>query len=235
VAQKSQPLVFRQARLEKPFKLSAVRKAEQPLTNRALNVFVNCPFDDDYKPCFEALIFTIAASGYIVRCALEENNAGNIRFDKLCAIIATSDRSIHDLSRIELNPAGFPRFNMPFEFGLCLGAKRFGGPRHRSKSALALISEPYSLPVYLSDVAGSDPAPHRNEPEEIIRLVRGYLHVRPDGTQLPGAAHMRKEFKRFNASLPALAASLQIAPDELDPLRDYRDYVAILTEFLLQA
>jgi hypothetical protein len=100
------------------------------LKSRALNVFINCPFDEGYKSCFEALIFTITASGYQVRCALEENNAGNIRFDKLCQLIEASDRSVHDLSRVELNPLGFPRFNMPFEFGLCLGAKRFGGKTH---------------------------------------------------------------------------------------------------------
>ena len=65
---------------------------------RAFNgdVFINCPFDDTYLPCFEALLFAITISGYRVRCALEENDSGDIRFDKLQRLIADSDHTIHD-------------------------------------------------------------------------------------------------------------------------------------------
>ena len=124
---------------------------------------------------------------------------------------------------------------MPFELGLCLGARRFGGKKHRRKSALVMINEPFKLPIYLSDVAGSDPDAHHGKPEEVVRLVRRYLHLKPDGRQLPGTAHMLVEFNRFKADLPALAATLKIATDELDPFRDYRDYMALLAQFLLEA
>ena len=69
----------------------------------ATDVFVNCPFDDDYKPHFEAILFTITASSYRVRCALEEANSTSIRFEKLCRLIRESNKSIHDLSRLTLN------------------------------------------------------------------------------------------------------------------------------------
>lgn len=46
---------------------------------------------------------------------------------------------------------------------------------------------------------------------------------------------MLTEFKRFKDSLPDLAAALRIAPHEIDSMRDYRDYLALLTEFLAQA
>lgn len=205
------------------------------MVNPALNVFINCPFDDDYKPCFEVLIFTITASGYRVRCALEESDSGTIRFDKLCRLIDESDKSVHDLSRVQLTPAGLPRFNMPFEFGLYQGARRFGGKRRRAKTALAMIETNYMLPVYLSDVAGSDPESHGGQPREMIRIVRNYLHRRPDGSPLPGAAHILAEFNRFKSELPRMAAALNIASHELDPLRDYRDYLSLLTEFLALA
>jgi len=197
------------------------------------SVFVNCPFDEDYKPSFEALIFTVASSGYRVRCALDENNAADIRFDKLCRLISESDRSVHDLSRVELGSKnGLPRFNMPFEYGLFLGAKRFGGKSHRAKTALVMIKEDYRLPEYRSDAGGSDPMCHRGEPVEVIRIVRGYLHARPDGSQLPGVARNIEVFNRFKASLPELAAALHIKPNEIDAFRDYRDFVALLAEFL---
>jgi len=203
------------------------------VTDRAINVFINCPIDADYKPCFEALVFTVLASGYRVRCALEDSNSGDIRFEKLCRLIEACDKSIHDLSRVELNPSGLPRFNMPFEFGLFLGAHRFGGKRHKTKTALAMVAAPYKLPVYLSDVAGNDPVAHRNDPMEVIRIVRGFLHVRPDGSQLPGAAYFRNSFAWFKAELPSLAAALNIAEDEIDPFRDYKDYIALLQPTLL--
>ena len=201
----------------------------------APSVFVNCPFDEDYKSCFEALVFTVASSKYRVRCALEENDSGDIRFEKLCRLIASSDRSVHDLSRVELGPAGLPRFNMPFEFGLYQGARRFGGKAHRSKTSLLMIEKPHKLPIYLSDTAGNDPEPHHGRPEEVIRIVRRYLGTQPDGDHLPGTTHILGQFNRFKSSLPKLAARLRIAPHEFDPFRDYRDFVLLLTEFLSQA
>jgi hypothetical protein len=58
-----------------------------------VDVFINCPFDAEYRPAFEALIFAITASGYQVRCALEEDNSADIRHEKLCRLIRESDRS----------------------------------------------------------------------------------------------------------------------------------------------
>ena len=201
----------------------------------AENVFVNCPFDDAYKPSFEAVLFAITASGYRVRCALEENDAGDVRFDKLCRLILESGKSVHDLSRIDLSAAGMPRFNMPFELGLYLGANRFGSRVQRTKSTLIMVKEPYRLPIYLSDLAGNDPQAHHGRVEDVTRIVRKYLHARPDGTPLPGAARILSEFARFKRSLPALAKELHLEPDEIDPYHDYRVYLDLLTEFLRQA
>ena len=196
------------------------------------NVFVNCPFDEDYRPLFEVLLFTVAASGYRIRCALDENDSGDIRFDKLCRLVEESERSIHDLSRTETSPSGLPRFNMPFELGLVMGAKRFGGKRQRRKTALIMVAEPYRLPLYLSDLAGNDPAAHHGQPEEVIRAVRRYLHAGPDGTTLPGATRIAGEFKRFQAMLPELGEALGIAPDEMHPYREYKTYLVLLEQYL---
>lgn len=197
------------------------------------SVFVNCPFDDDYKPLFEALIFTIASSGYRVRCALEENNAADIRFDKLCRLITESSRSVHDLSRVELDLAtNLPRFNMPFELGLFLGARRFGGKTQGQKTALVMTSAKYRLPVYLSDTSGSDASHHGGDLLELVRSVRSYLSVKPDGRALPGATRMLAVFNQFKTLRPEHAAALDMEPDEIDPFRDYGDYMTVQEEFL---
>lgn len=118
------------------------------MTRDPLSVFVNVPFDDHYAPLFEALVFAITACGYRVRCALEEDDSGDIRIEKLDRLIRQSARSIHDLSRTELGANELPRFNMPFELGLAIGAKRFG-PRRNSDAIKIMVAEPYKLPAYL--------------------------------------------------------------------------------------
>jgi hypothetical protein len=150
-----------------------------------LNVFVNVPFDDDYAPLFDALIFTITTCGYRVRCALEESDSGDIRLDKLAQLISASPRSIHDLSRVELGENELPRFNMPFELGMAIGAKRFGSPTHRADRIKIMVAEPYKLPAYLSDLGGNDPDAHHADPSQLIRIVRNFSTRRQPGRLCP--------------------------------------------------
>ena len=105
------------------------------------NVFVNCPFDDEYKTMFQALVFTIYKCNLLPRCALEVDDASENRFDKIVRIIRECKFGIHDISRTELNTAGLPRFNMPLELSIFLGAKKLGGRDHRNKQCLVLDRE----------------------------------------------------------------------------------------------
>lgn len=195
------------------------------------DVFINCPFDDAYLPCFEALLFAITLSGYRVRCALEESDAGDIRFAKLRRLIADSDDTIHDLSRTSVGEHGFPRFNMPFELGLALGARLFGDGRQRLKRACVMVSRPYTLPRYLSDMAGSDPAYHGDDPRAVIRIVRDHLHNSPDGHRLPGAAHMIALYDRFTADRPELARRASLTEAETQARLGYRNFMDMLRAF----
>lgn len=91
------------------------------------DVFINCPFDVEYAPSFHALIFTIFACGFRPRSARELDDGGQTRIDKLYDLIECCRYGIHDLSRTELDDANaLPRFNMPLELGIFLGAKRYG-------------------------------------------------------------------------------------------------------------
>ena len=196
------------------------------------NVFVNCPFDADYRPLFEALIFTIVLSGYNVRCALEDDDAGNIRFDKLRRLIRESSWSIHDLSRTELGTNALPRFNMPFELGLAIGAKYFGSKKQRRNKALILVRERHTLPAYLSDLGGNDPADHGGDPSSLIRVVSRFLHVTPDGHLLPGPQSYISAFAKFKETLPTIAMALDWSAAEADPLTNYRVYLLFLAEYM---
>ena len=99
------------------------------------NVFINCPFDSAYKHLFDAMVFAIHDCGFIPRCALEED-ASQVRIDKIYSIIADCRYGIHDISRTELDEgSGLPRFNMPLELGVFLGAKKFGIEEQERKNA----------------------------------------------------------------------------------------------------
>ena len=101
-----------------------------------------------------------------MRCALEDADGANIRFDKLRRLIGECPRTIHDLSRIELSKDDLPRFNMPFELGLAMGAKYFGSPKQRRNSALIMVRKDYILSAYLSDLGGNDPVAHKAIPSK---------------------------------------------------------------------
>jgi hypothetical protein len=73
------------------------------------SVFINCPFDDGFKPILRAMVFTIISSDYHPRCALDATDGAEVRVSKIAKMIGECDWGIHDLSRIEPDPgAGVP-------------------------------------------------------------------------------------------------------------------------------
>jgi len=114
------------------------------------SVFINCPFDNQYWPLFEALVFTVIACGFEPRCALEELDSGTVRLEKILRMIRSCRLAVHDLSRVELSRRSLPRFNMPFELGLDIGCRQFGRRRFGSKRMLILDSKRHRYQAFIS-------------------------------------------------------------------------------------
>jgi hypothetical protein len=218
--------------LRRPFAALSATITSVQGSLKSFDVFVNCPFDQEFKPCFEALIFSIIACGYKVRCALEDDDGANIRFEKLRRLVGECPRSIHDLSRVELGANDLPRFNMPFELGMAIGAKYYGGRSRRNNTALIMVSKQYVLPAYLSDLAGNDPLHHNGDPRQVVRIVGRYLHRTPEGKLVPGAQALIDSFVQFNRDLPKLATEAGRTVEEVDAFTDYRVYLVFVEEFL---
>jgi len=109
------------------------------------NVFINCPFDRSYRPIFDALVFAVHDAGYVARSAQEVRDTGEVRIEKVLRLVRESRFGIHDISRTTLDRATrLPRFNMPLELGLFLGAREFGDRRQRKKVPLVLERQKYS-------------------------------------------------------------------------------------------
>lgn len=180
------------------------------------HVFINCPFDAAYKPIFDAIIFAIYDLGFVARCALEEDDTSEYRLSKIERIIEECPLAINDLSAVSPDATtGLPRFNMPLEFGIFLGCKRFGGKRQSKKRCLVLDSLPGRYRQFISDIAGQDIRSHNGDPEEAIRQVRNWLQTTSNRTALPGGTEIIARNRRCRAELPALCESLKLRPDEL--------------------
>lgn len=191
------------------------------------DVFINCPFDQEYQPLFNALFFVVVDCGFRVRCALEIEDGSEVRVDKILRIISESKYGIHDISRTELdNVNNLPRFNMPLELGLFLGAKRFGGAAQKRKACLIVDNEKYRYQKYISDIAGQDIKAHESSPEKLICVVRDWLRGVSKRSTLPGGKSIFKRYSTFVLELPALCAGVEIAPDDLI-FADYANMVSV--------
>ncbi|HEY8591535.1 MAG TPA: hypothetical protein VIL42_01575 [Sphingomicrobium sp.] len=174
---------------------------------RARDVFINCPFDDQYRPLFDAITFAVIACGFRARSALEYSDATENRIDKLYRIIGEARLGIHDLSRTEVDESSqLPRFNMPLELGVFLGAKRFGDADQKRKNCLVLDREPHRFQQFISDLGGVDVTTHNNDTNDAIRAVRNWLQTASRRRTIPAAQLIIDSYNEFAAALPELAA-----------------------------
>jgi hypothetical protein len=199
------------------------------LASRKKPVFINCPFDDEYRPLFNAIIFTILRCGYHPRCALEVIDGAATRISKIEKLIEDCQLGIHDISRTELDAVNnLPRFNMPLELGLFLGAKRFGDTSQRRKKCLVLDTAPYRFQMFMSDIAGQDIAAHNGDVDEVINRVRAFLNSAKRGNPLPSGNVIRESYDAFLAALPAICQPLGVNPDALE----YQDFVWAAADYV---
>lgn len=200
----------------------------RPTPNNA--VFLNVPFDAAYRPLFEALVFCVIDCGCEPRCALEASDGGHVRVEKITRIISDCRFGVHDISRTELDAkSGLPRFNMPFELGLFLGAKRFGDKNQRHKSTLILDRKRYRFQKFLSDISGQDIKAHANKPAPLVRAVRDWLRDAHPNQNLPSSAIIVSRYKKFRQDMPGLARKLRLDPDELT----FNDYIWVIRRWLV--
>lgn len=157
------------------------------------------------------------------------DDSSETRIDKLYSIIEQSRFGIHDLSRTELDPgSGLPRFNMPLELGIFLGAKRFGDETQRKKRALILDTKPYRYQAFISDLAGIDPRAHDNDPRQMVRLTRDWLWTVSKRTTIPSPSALLATFDRSTEAFPRVAESAGVSPEEVG----YSDFERLVVAWL---
>jgi hypothetical protein len=161
-----------------------------------------------------------------------------LRIGKIMRLLQACQFSIHDLSRQELDrTSGLPRFNMPLELGLELGLRHSGTKRLKRKRCLVLDREDYRYQRSLSDLAGVDPASHRDSPERAIIIVRDWLRTASRRADIPGGEVIVQLYDQFAADLPALAVEMRLIREQRPFLEvagslAYVDYATCVEEWL---
>lgn len=178
------------------------------------NVFINCPFDNQYKPLFEAILFAVHRCGYILRCAKEFEDSSSIRIRNIVQLIRESKYSIHDLSRVSLDATEeLPRFNMPLELGICYGAINFGNKKQKDNKFLIIESQRFRYQKFISDLAGQDIRAHNDNIFEAISIVRNFL----SNTKMinPSPSIINEDYEKFVNDLPMLCKETNWIVNEL--------------------
>ena len=152
-------------------------------------------------------------------------DSGQVRIEKIFKLIEGCQYGIHDISRTELDPdSQLPRFNMPLELGVFLGAQRFGTAVQRRKNCPVLDREPYRYQKFMSDIAGQDIAAHGGNPVTLISHVRDWLCAVGSPRQQPGGQAIALNFAAFRADVPAICEKLRLVVTQLTFV-DYRNVV----------
>ena len=161
------------------------------------NVFINCPFDVEYAPILQAILFAVVRLGLSPRLATERSDSGETRLEKIRELIEGSKFSIHDLSRCQARQKGeLFRLNMPFELGIDWGCRHYFEGRS-AKQFLILEEKPYRFQAALSDISGCDIETHGARYDIAMKKVRNWLRQQTE-CAAPGPSALIQDYVTFS-------------------------------------
>jgi hypothetical protein len=142
----------------------------QPKRANPNSVFLNIPYDEEFKPLYLAYIVGLCQFGLIPRITAGVPG-GKRRLSRILDLIQSCRYSIHDLSRVELSPYGLgtPRFNMPLELGMTITWSELNEEDH---TWFVMESAPRRLDQSASDLSGTDANIHHGTVEGVLRELR---------------------------------------------------------------
>lgn len=176
------------------------------------SVFINCPYDPDFAPIFDAIVFATVCSGFDPRSALESGTVAEPRMDRIVRALFESCYSIHDLSRSQgEGPDNLARFNMPLELGIAMARRYMTKGRKSQHDWLLLVPAGHRYHKFISDLAGFDPMPHDGTVETVVPSVMAWLSSRRIGDSEAVPAPKPREVLK---ALPAFQARLHELGDD---------------------
>jgi hypothetical protein len=196
------------------------------------NVFINCPFDQPYRGLLRPLVFSIIYLGFEPKLSRTISSA-QVRVKGIIDLIRSCKYGIHDLSRCKpIQENDLPRFNMPYELGLDIGALEFGGGELKTKRILILETERYFYQKVISDIAGQDIENHNDDPYTLITKVRNWFSDNIDYNRVVGQRVIWNLYNQFIDDVHTELLKEGYSEQEIDemPISDFikfaKDWIA---------
>jgi len=166
------------------------------------SVFINCPFDEEYKLLLRPMLFTLVSVGLYPRLASEKSDSLEQRIEKILRLIKECKYSIHDLSRMKSEKANeFSRLNMPFELGIEYGCRRIATNHLRTKRSLIFEKKRFEIQKALSDLNGVDVKCHNNKPVHTVRALQHWLIETVGLNNVDSPSVIWRKFNEFDDDL----------------------------------
>jgi hypothetical protein len=196
------------------------------------NVFINCPFDEEYKLLLlRPLLFTILYLDFEPKIS-QTKSSSEIRINQIKRYIKESKFGIHDLSRCKpLKRKELPRFNMPYELGLDVGCHEYGGKKFKDKKILVLETDKYHYLKVLSDIAGQDIENHGDDPKILVRKIRNWFSTVDETNTYPSANEIWIAYNQFDADLNKNLLANNYTSQDIDEMPN-GDFVKFVKDWI---
>lgn len=164
-------------------------------------VFVNCPYDADFEPALDAIVFTCVSYGFLPRSANDSGSSGISRIDRIMTALQSCQYSVHDLSRCRgEGDENLARLNMPMELGMAMMLGRFA-----DHEWMALAPEGAEYQHFASDLRGYDLERHDGNPLTIVRHVANWLSTREAATTVLTPKEIARALPRYTEAKRTLS------------------------------
>ncbi|CCH30396.1 hypothetical protein ABZ816_17040 [Actinosynnema sp. NPDC047251] len=139
-------------------------------------VFLNHPYDKDFRRHADALGFAVVAAGLVPVSARDLSSPDQLRLEMIFEAIRNCHYSLHDLSRAHgEGPDNLARMNMPLEMGMAL---YHALDRQRVDRRCAFfVPARHDFRRFASDLAGLDPKVYDDEPTTLLAGAYEWLRA----------------------------------------------------------
>jgi hypothetical protein len=173
-------------------------RAARPRVN-ADACFLNIPYDERFERLYLAYIVGLTAHGLVPTATLGVPRDAR-RLDRIFRLIQSCRYSVHDLSRIQLDPGHprAPRFNMPFELGLAVAWANLNPRSHSWVGCDEIVHRPVRS---ISDLNGTDFHTHNGT---VVGVLNALCNAFVSRNQHPTVPRMQTVYRLLRRAVPDL-------------------------------
>lgn len=115
---------------------------------------------------------------------------------------------------------------MPYELGLDIGCREFGGRKFKEKRILILETDKFHYQKVLSDIAGQDIENHNDDPATLVRKIRNWFSTVDESKKYPSVNTVWIAFNQFNDDMNSSLTMEGFTSSEIEtmPVNDFINF-----------